>query len=111
MSTTQWLFALTGVVLVVGGVAGLVTSRPGSVAANADPAATRARRPGWWAALLIAASALLLALADVLPAGWTTALSVAELAASVAASALALTSAVRHYRLGGTRGTRSDGPS
>jgi hypothetical protein len=108
MSPTQWLLVVAGLVLVVGGVGGLITSRPGG---PADPATARARRPGCVAALFIAAAAPLLALADLAPAEWETPLSVAQVVASVAGAALALTSAVRHYRLNSTRGARSDNPS
>jgi hypothetical protein len=105
------LLVVAGLVLVVGGVGGLITSRPGGPAATADPATARARRPGCVAALFIAAAALLLALADLAPAEWETPLSVAQVVASFAGAALALTSAVRHYRLNSTRGARSDNPS
>jgi uncharacterized membrane protein HdeD (DUF308 family) len=105
MSTTQWLLLVAGLVLLVGGIAGLITSR------SDDSAAARARRPGCWAALFIAVAALLLVVTDLAPAGWETALSVAQIAASLIGSAFAVISAVRHYRLNSARETPSDTPS
>jgi predicted MFS family arabinose efflux permease len=105
MTTTQWLLLVAGLVLLVAGVGGLITSR------SADSAAARARRSGCWAALFIAVAALLLAVTDLAPVQWEIPLSVAQIVASLVGSAFAVVSAVRHYRLNDASESPSDTPS